>query len=448
MGEVLVPEFKLNKPQFEFNQCTKAFKCFVGGYRSGKTFVLCVEAFIKALEYPGIDMAYFAPTYPLIKTIFWPTIEEVGEMFGFTVEIKKADKEVFLYYHGSLYSKIICRSMDNPASIVGFQVNHAMIDEIDCMKKDKADDAWKKIVARLSSDGFDEHVYEDEGIEYVIDAMRSNTASFATTPEGYNWVYEFFVRQIREKPELEKYYQLIKAKTTENAKNLPHDYIDKLYETYPAELVKAYVNGEFVNLTSGTIYNSFSRKVNHTDKDDDGTSDIHIGMDFNVDQMAAVAHLLEKKVAAYAIYEFFGAKDTPDLIKQIKNKYPGRKIYIYPDASGANRSTKNASTSDIKLLKQAGFRVIVDSKNPSVRDRINAMNSAFCNAKGEVKYYVNTNHCTFFTECLEQQVYDKGEPDKKGGKDHMNDAAGYFIHKNFPAEKPRQKTRFGNIRMA
>lgn len=444
----LQPEFKLNKPQFEFNACTKAFKCFVGGYRSGKTFVLCVEAFIKCLEYPGIDMAYFAPTYPLIKTIFWPTIEEVGEMFGFTVEIKRADKEVFLYYDGALYSKIICRSMDNPSAIVGFQVNHAMIDEIDCMKKEKADDAWKKIVARLSSEGFDEHEYTDaEGIEYMIDAMNSNTASFATTPEGYNWVYEFFVRQIRDKPDLAKYYELIKAKTTDNAKNLPADYIDKLYETYPANLVEAYVNGEFVNLTSGTIYSMFDRSRNCTDIEENGEEELHIGMDFNVDQMAAVVHV-KRGDKAYAIDEFFGANDTPDIIKQIKNKYPSRSIIVYPDASGSNRTTKNAGTSDIKLLKQAGFRVIVNKKNPGVRDRINAVNSAFFNAKEEVRYFVNVNKCPFYTECLEQQTYDKGEPDKKGGKDHMNDAGGYFVVKVFPAEKPRTKTRFKKIRMA
>ena len=34
------------------------------------------------------------------------------------------------------------------------------------------------------------------------------------------------------------------------------------------------------------------------------------------------------------------------------------------------------------------------------------------------------------TESPEQQVYDKnGKPDKDGGADHANDAAGYFIKK-------------------
>jgi hypothetical protein len=36
-------------------------------------------------------------------------------------------------------------------------------------------------------------------------------------------------------------------------------------------------------------------------------------------------------------------------------------------------------------------------------------------------------------ESLEKQAYDKnGEPDKKGGFDHIVDAAGYFIAYRYP----------------
>ena len=64
------------------------------------------------------------------------------------------------------------------------------------MNKDKADQAWKKIIARLSSSGFDESRLEDEfGAELLIDALNENTVDFTTTPEGFNWIYEFFVKQ-------------------------------------------------------------------------------------------------------------------------------------------------------------------------------------------------------------------------------------------------------------
>ncbi|EIQ2213478.1 TPA: terminase, partial [Escherichia coli] len=45
--------------------------------------------------------------------------------------------------------------------------------------------------------------------------------------------------------------------------------------------------------------------------------------------------------------------------------------------------------------------------------------------------------CPVYAESLEQQVWDdKGEPDKKSGNDHPNDAGGYFIVKQFPIVKP------------
>ena len=85
----------------------------------------------------------------------------------------------------------------------------------------------------------------------------------------------------------------------------------------------------------------------------------------------------------------------------------------------------------------AGFTVHVNGVNPSVRDRINSVNAAFCNSDGNRSYRVNTNRCPVVTENFEQQVYnEKGEPDKTQGKDHTNDAAGYFISYDYPIIKP------------
>jgi len=50
-------------------------------------------------------------------------------------------------------------------------------------------------------------------------------------------------------------------------------------------------------------------------------------------------------------------------------------MVIYPDASGKNRKTSGKS--DIDLLRNSGFTVRHQSSNPPVRDRVNAMNSAF-----------------------------------------------------------------------
>lgn len=423
----------------------KPFRAFVAGYRGGKTFLGCVRLCTLALEYPGIRLGYFAPSYPQIRDIFYTTIADVAELLGMTVDIKTSNNEVSLYFHGDLHAVVKCRSMEHPARIVGFDINHALIDEIDCMKKAKADAAWKKIVARLSSSGFDEARLYDEEMNHdlIIEALEENTVDFTTTPEGFNWIYDFFVKQLRDDPELQEFYGIINASSRQNAKNLPPDYIRKLEATYPANLVDAYVDGEFVNLASGSVYRQFDRRLNNTDEVENSSDILHIGMDFNVGKMSAVIHI-ERNKLPIAVNEIFGCLDTPDMISEIKRMYPDRKIYVYPDSSGKNRKSNEAGKTDISELKKAGFTLKYKSVNPRVRDRVNSVNAMFCNGTNERRYLVNTSRCKRYTDDLEQQVYNKqGEPDKQHDNDHMTDAGGYYIAYEYPSNKPKGSVKFG-----
>jgi hypothetical protein len=416
----------LNHPQAEFMNTLTPFSGFVGGYRSGKTFIGCVKLWKLAAAHPGIKLGYFAPTYPQVRDIFYDTIEEVGDEFSdhagmpCTVDINKSEHTVKLIIGGDIYATVKCRSMEHPHRIVGFDISHALIDEIDCMKKEKADAAWKKIVARMSS---------------VRDDYPVNTVDFTTTPEGFNWMYDFFVRQLREKPELKRFYSLVKASTLKNRKNLPDDYIDKLYATYPSNLVDAYVNGEFVNLTSGGVYTCYDRKLNNTDRNVKDTDHLHIGMDFNVGKMSAIVHVEDNRNGTKitsAVDEFMGLLDTPAMIKAIESKYPEHRITIYPDASGQNRKSSNASETDISQLKKA-FKVNARTKNPFVKDRVASVQGMLCNANEERRYFINEVLCPETAESLEQQIYNKqGEPDKSHDNDHPNDALGYYINNQFP----------------
>ena len=71
-------------------------------------------------------------------------------------------------------------------------------------------------------------------------------------------------------------------------------------------------------------------------------------------------------------------------------------------------------------MRQKGLRVEVNSTNPNIKDRINAVNALILNGEGERTLLVNTNKCPRLTETFEQQVYDDfGMPDKKSGLDHV-----------------------------
>ncbi|HDR1312787.1 terminase large subunit domain-containing protein [Pasteurella multocida] len=411
---------KLNIPQAKFLSMNNKFRAYVAGFGSGKTWVGCGALMKHFAEYPKVNAGYFAPTFGQIKDIFYPTIEEVAYDWGFSVDIKSSNKEVHIYRGKYHYGTIICRSMDNPSSIVGFKIGQALCDELDVMPTAKAQIAWRKIIARM---------------RYKIDGLR-NGVDVTTTPEGFKFVYQQFVKEIREKPELKALYGIIQASTYDNEANLPDDYIESLRQSYPPQLIDAYLNGQFVNLSSGTVYVDFDRLLNHSDTVMDLYEPLHVGMDFNVMNMSAVVHVVRGDYV-YAVDELKGVRDTPEMARVLSDKYPNRQVIIYPDASGQNTTSKDASESDLSILRKHGFVIRVGSQNPYVRDRVLSVNAAFCNMNGERRYFVNTNKCPSYTECLEQQAYDaNGMPDKTGGFDHLNDAAGYFINHHMPIIKP------------
>lgn len=414
---------QLNVPQAAFLEMPHKFKAFVSGFGGGKTWVGCSAIAKHFWENPKINAGYFAPTYPHIRDIFYETMEEVAYEWGLNLDIKESNKEVH-FYNGKIYrGTTICRSMDKPASIVGFKIGHAMVDEVDILSKEKATLAWRKIIARMR--------YNKPGLRNGIDVT--------TTPEGFKFVYEQFVKSVRDKPSLKDMYGLIQASTYDNEKNLPPDYISSLFESYPKQLIQAYLKGMFVNLTSGTIYADFDRVLNHSDEVAKVGEPLHIGMDFNVMKMAAVIYVLrdEKMIA---VDELTDVRDTPTMAQMIKERFDGHSITIYPDASGQNTSSKKASESDLSILRENGFTLEVDASNPRVKDRIMSTEALILNGRGERRLFVNTHRCPKFTEGLEQQIYDKnGEPDKTAGVDHVNDAGTYPIVKLFPIVRRQAK---------
>ena len=424
-------DIKLSAPQGVFlNDLDTKYKAYIGGFGAGKTFVGGLGAGLFAAKHPGLVQGYFAPTYRDIRDTYWPTMDEVGFELGFRVRVKTGDKEVELYRGRAYYGTIICRSMEDPSGIIGFKIANAHIDEIDVLPTEKARNAWRKIQARLR----------------LVVPNVVNGIGVTTTPEGFKFVYETFAKPPatdRERQRLQD-YSMVQASTYENAAMikadgtpaLPPDYIQSLKDTYPDELISAYLMGEFTNLTSGTVYSSYDRETNRSRETLKQGEPIRLGMDFNVGNMAACAFVLPEN-DWHCVDEIKGGVDTPSMITTMKDRYAGHSVTIYPDASGKNTSSKGASLSDIGLLRGAGYAMRAKPSNPRVKDRVLSVNMGF----QRQNVWVNPDACPETARCLEQQPYNKnGEPDKTTGLDHQNDAFGYPIAYELPIIKPTATT--------
>ena len=425
-GLVLTPS--LNVPQAQFLALPHKFRLFVAGFGSGKTWVGGAGQSKHFWEHPKTQLGYFAPTYSQIRDIYYPTFEEVAYNWGLGTKVRVGDHEIDVYSSGMTRYRgtIICRSLEKPETIIGFKIARGLVDELDVMKPKKAETAWRKMIARLRQ--------KYDGI---------NGLDVTTTPEGFRFVYDQWVKAVREKHELGRLYGMVQASTYDNEANLPDDYIDSLVQSYPPQLIAAYLRGEFVNLTSGAVYPNFDRRRNHTNARIQPGEVLHIGLDFNVMNMTATANVI-RDGNPMTLAELTKIADTPTMARRLIETFPGHELILYPDVSGQNTSSKKAGESDFTILRQHGLRIEVGKVNENgnaaanpVRDRYNAFNAMILNEQGKRRYRINTDACPVATEALEKQVFGvDGTPDKTTGHDHPNDATGYFMVRRYPIVKP------------
>lgn len=427
---------RLLKHQYEFVLDTSTrYIALIGGYGAGKTRAFCMKAIHLASMNVGHTGALLEPINTMLHDVLIPDLEDALIDAGIPYKYKASPLPQFTLTFATGETTLLLRSAENYRRLAGLNLAFFGVDECDTINKPIATSMWRMLQSRLR-----------KGTVY-----QGFTTS---TPEGFGFLYEFFAKN---SGKTDRRY--IQAKTRDNP-YLPEEFIQSLFDNYPAELIEAYLEGKFVNLTSGRIYHKFDRRLNHTDftvedliKQYEGKKDIygrpiplpslHVGMDFNVGKMAAVIHVIDD-LGPIAVDEVINARDTEQMIEILKERYPQFKLAIYPDSSGRQRHTNMSSTSDLNLLSAAGFSVHVGNTNPPVKDRINSMNMAFCGTDGVRKYRVNTNRCKLYTEALEQQVYDAhGQPDKSHDNDHPNDAAGYFVFSKYPIKKYKA----GGLRM-
>ncbi len=377
----------------------------VCGFGAGKTYALVSKSIILASMNVGCISAIFEPTAPMLRDILMRTMNELLELWEIPFTFRASPLPEYQLQFKEGVHTILLRTILTYQRLRGQNLCAVGFDEADTVNKRDAEQAMNMALARLRS-GDVQQFYA------------------TTTPEGHSWAFDTFEKNAKEDT------RLIKAKTSDNP-YLPEGFIDSLLENYPPQLIQAYLNGNFCNLTTGQVYDKFDRNIHvlETDPVINEHEPIRVGIDFNIGNMNAVIGIATAN-KFIVIDEIAKSHDTDSLAKEIKAKYPFNKIYVYPDASGGNRST-NASRTDIQILESYGFLNQSALSNPAIRDRVNSVQGMFLNGKGESKMMISKKAIRLI-ECLELQSYnEKGEPDKDAGYDHMNDALGYITWRLF-----------------
>lgn len=405
---------QLTKPQADFVFSPKPHPALIAGFGSGKSQAATLRLVHLAATDPGVDVSHFFPTYRLAKRRGLTGAMDHLRKLNIPYKVNKSDLTIYL---PTLGSTIYLETYSDPDAIVSFEVAHIVVDELDTLPKEQAAYVWQKIVERARQN---------------CSHPSGNTIGCVTTPDQgtAGFCYETW----GDGQHFEEGYHYIKAGTRSN-KFLPSGYADQIALNYDPIMAEAFLEGSWVSFTRNKVYHFFDRKKHHTDRVlTDADTVLHVGLDFNVGGTCATVWLILDNIPV-AVDEFVSQHTQEFILKLGKYRRDGRKIIVYPDASGDSAST-NASITDIQLIRNAGYTIDSPPANPDIRDSVNACNGLMSHDKIKI----NTTKCQRLTNAIESQGYDKkGKPEKfdeHPAIDDWNDGMRYFISRKFPIIRP------------
>jgi len=404
---------KLSDPQRKVADDQARFRVLVTGRRFGKT-TLAIRELCYTARIPGRVCWYVAPSYRQAKQIAWVKLKKILQDLRWVNKINEAELTVSLK-NGS---RICLRGADNPDSLRGVGIDFLVLDEC----ADIQESAFTEVLRPTLSD-------------------TKGNALFIGTPKGMNWFYDLYQRGQTQTEEEWSSYQF----TTLDGGWVEPEEIEQARKDLDVKTFRQEYQATWENY-SGVIYN-FSIKDNVRDFQEPLDNNIiHIGMDFNLDPMSAVvSHIKDGVVNVFDEIQIWSS-NTDEMCAEIHRRYPGKKIFVYPDPSAKARKTSAGGKTDLSILTNAGFICKVMPRHMAVRDRINSVNAKLCSASGKRDIYIHPK-CKNMLNSIAKQTYKEGTtlPDKTQGYDHFTDSLGYLISFLYPIKtfyEPAPQERF------
>ncbi len=389
-------KIKLTKPQYEVSSSKARFRVLISGRRFGKTY-LCITEMMKYASQPNQQIWYVAPTFKMAKEICWSNLKEMLNQFNWIEDINETTLTIRIRKTNSTIS---LKGADNYDALRGTGLNFLILDEFADIDKR----TWFEVLRASVSDTL-------------------GNVLMCGTPKGYgNWAYEMYLKGKQDNQWSSFQY------TTVQGGMVSKDEIEQAKLDIDIRTFRQEFEGTFENY-AGAVYYNFHPVDSVVDKKIDWAKPLHIGVDFNIDPMSACVSQIEKD-KIYVIDEIviYGS-NTDELVQEIRDRYGSKsQIICYPDPASRQRKTSAGGRTDLSILQNAGFKVKVKHKHPSIRDRVNAVNSKLKDSNGN-RYIFISKSAKIVIKGLTRQVYKENTniPDKTDGTDHMNDALGYFI---------------------
>jgi hypothetical protein len=357
-------------------------------------------------------VVYIAPTLKMAKQIMWRNLLDMipPDMVS---EINRTDMSLVLKATGTM---IRLFGAEVPDRLRGLSISFAVFDEA----ADITEEMWTKIVRPALAD-------------------QKGDALFLGTPKvsaGSKWFYDMFCDGLD--PGKQTYYSY--TITTEDAGIVTKDEIEDAKRNMSPFVFETEFLASWLSPT-GKVYQPFQRMTHVISNiDDDGKCDLHLGLDFNRFPMSGVLIVKFLDPDGEECLQVIDEILLPNATIQkyadlLTDRFKGRKVIIYPDASGNQQHTSAGGNTNHSVLRGVGYKLIMPRKNPAISDRVNIVNSAFLAASGKKKLFIHPR-CKELITSLESLGFDDNGNVAKNGPQakytHLPDALGYAVMNLMP----------------
>ena len=401
-----------------FPNKTSRFIVAISGSRWGKSVAASKEIEVM-LNIPNTRSWVVAPTYQTAEKVFrevWHSIVQNRDPKK-NVETRRASY-IDMYIETSNGSIFEAKSADNPNSLVGEGLDLLILDEAAKQKKI----VWEMYLRPTLSD-------------------RKGRAIFITTPEGYNWVYDLYL-----KGQQDEEWLSFNSPSWKNQFAYPDGPDDP-----DLKEAKRNLSVEVFEQEYGSKFTSFAGRVYPFDRDLDvgkfpynPSFPTFCSLDFGYRMPAAAwfqTNMVEGKWHINIIDEIIHESNvkTDDLARRIKSRPYNVQAYF---GDPAGKSVQGQSgLGDMEIFRKFGMsiRCVRDKVSTNIASGISHVRGFIENAEGE--RFVHLDHkCRGLTEDFENYRYPehkegtnlKPDPLKDGIHDHGMDMVRYFFINRFP----------------
>ena len=380
--------------------------------RVGKSYSMTITALLKALNKPNQHILIVSPTQSMTLNTYWkPLLDFVRDIRPMPT-IKVMEKEVH-FENGSTISLGSCDKIDK---LRGRSPNPNLIilDEFSFVRSADAEELFVSVLQPYSA-------VKDANCKFVV----------ISTPKGYNYYKKLFDRGNDKKfdewnsinydcysarPDLKKTFDRLKLEMD------PKQFSQEMLAHFITE-------GNAVFLNFDDILN-----LKHDIADVQEQEPLVISVDQNVGLMSCIVARVKSSAGTNhieIINEHEGEfKDIPSLIGGLKELYPTNRITITPDSSMAARSAQAGIGNDsIRQLKQAGFSIRMDKKNPGILDSVNVVNAMLLNGSGVRQVKIHPRNVKLI-EAIKSATWNENTGNnlvKDNKTDHLQDCFRYLL---------------------